>query len=119
MAVALGPGVYSLDFGVLARVVAGATGTGTSKSSTFAVPVQPGGDDCSVTLSAVETGVFSALTIDLQKSDDGGVTFVPYKAALNVHSGPQAVTPCPPGVYRINVASFTGGTSADINAIQS
>ena len=115
---ALGPGVHSLDFGVEARVVAGATGTGTANSSTFAIPVRPGGNDCSLTLSAVETGAFTALTVDLQRSDDGGQTFVAYKAGLNVHTGPQTVTPCPPGVYRLNIASFTGGTSVDVTAIQ-
>ena len=112
-----GPGIYALDRGVPMRVVGGATATGTANSVTFAVPVIPTGADCSVTLSSFETAI-TVLTIDLQKSDDGGATFQPYKTALNVHSGPQTVTPCPPGLYRVNIASITG-TSTDINAIQS
>jgi len=111
-----GPGVFALDRGNLMRVVGGATATGTANSVVFAVPVIPSGDDCSVTLSSFETSI-TVLTIDLQKSDDGGVTFAPYKTALNVHTGPQTVTPCPPGVYRVNIASITG-TSTDINAVQ-
>jgi hypothetical protein len=82
----------------------------------FAVPVIPTGADSSVTLSSFENSI-TVLTVDLQRSEDGGSTFTPYKTALNVHAGPQTVTPCPPGLYRVNIASITG-TSTDINAIQ-
>ena len=111
---ALGPGNYALDLGVDTIVVAGAVATGVAKSSVFAVPVRPSGGDVTVIFQAFETAI-TVLTIDLQRSVDGGTTFAPLSSGLNVHTGPQRVTPVPPGVYRVNIASITG-TSADINA---
>ncbi len=102
-------------------VINGATGTGVGPSQQFTIqPVL--GTDRTLNFQAIKTGVFTALTADLEKSTDGGTTFAArsgggtaidfqttnaVQQVLNVVSGP---------IYRLNIKTFAGGTSVVINA---
>jgi len=110
--------VVALDPGVIVTVVNAATGTGTAASQQFGVQARQDGGDRSAHLQAIKTGAFTALTVDLEESTDGGTTFNPYVAGLDFNAAAvQKATNLVPGnIYRLNIKTFTGGTSVVINA---
>jgi hypothetical protein len=109
----------TLDAGVPTTVVNGATTTGTGTSQMFTVQPRADGSARTVALQAVPTGTFIALTANLEASLDGGTTWSAVNSsALDFHATPwQAISSLVPGpLYRVNIATFTGGTSVIINA---
>jgi hypothetical protein len=110
----------TLDAGVSTTAVNAATGTGTAASQPFTVQPRVDGSARTVSFQAIPTGTFTALTANLEASSDGGTTWNTYTggATLNFQTTPwEQVAGLVAGiVYRLNIASFTGGTSVVINA---
>lgn len=105
--------------GFPSTVVTNATGTGTEFSTQFAILSRPDGGPRNLWLSLGPTeGTFSALTIDLQVSFDGGVIWTTQQADMDILTNSQVVSPLPPvgAIMQLNVSAFTGGTSASIVA---
>src|SRR5260370_40843550 len=95
-------------------IVNGATGTGVTKAQQFCITPDPGGGGKALTLQAIKTGVFSALTGDLEVSSDGGTTWGAFSPGLDFQttSPVQVVKNVTNGfLYRFNTKTFTGGTS--------
>lgn len=101
-------------------VMTAATGTGTGQSTIFAVLDRPTGQPRALWLAlGATTGTFSAFKVDLQVSYDGGATWQTQQAAIDLFNSPsQQVSPSPsPGaILRLNVSTFTGGTTASVIA---
>lgn len=113
MSIALSP------YGESSVVVNGATGTGTGSSLTFAVQTCAEGTGLNVTLQGILTGSFSAFKVNLEASLDGGTTWSVAQGGIDLYGSPmQQLSPAltPGAIYRLNVATFTGGTSAVVKA---
>jgi hypothetical protein len=113
----------TLDAGVPTVVVNGATGTGTGAAQVFTVQPRPDGSARTVSFQAIPSGTFTALTANLEASSNGGTTWNTYASggALDFKATPsQTISNLVAGlVYRLNIATFTGGTSVVINATAS
>lgn len=102
-------------YGLPRQIVFGATGTGTTASATFSAQTRPLGGPIHLVLQLIPTGTFSAFKVDLQVSLDGGTTWTPVVTAIDLVTSPttELETLVNPGaIYRLNVSTFTGGTSA-------
>lgn len=99
------------------NIVTGATGTGTGQSIQFTVLPRVDGGARNLWLQSKLTGTFTAFKVDLQISFDGGTTWSPIQSGMDLLNSPaQAVSPAPPvgALMRLNVSTFTGGTSANV-----
>lgn len=110
-----------LDPGGLAEpVVTTATTTGTAFSKEFCVLDRPGGGTRNLWLQlASVSGTFTVIKADVQSSMDGGQTWTVLEGGVDLFNSPsQQVSPPPsPGMtLRLNVGTFTGGTSFSILA---
>ncbi len=109
-----------LDQGFDVTVISAATGTGTGNSYPFTLP--PSATRGPATIAFSCTGTYSACTVQLQQSLDGGVTFQNVGAVVDLAANPAGsmnvffatAAFVPKGIYRLSVASFTG-TSITMN----
>lgn len=100
-------------------VVNAATGTGTGLSSIFSIEGKSAGARNTWLALGATTGNFSAFKVDLQVSYDGGATWQTQQAAIDLFNSPaQMLSPplSPGAIARLNVSTFTGGTTASVNA---
>ncbi len=108
---------YLLDLGVVTKVVAAATGTGVTKSDTFAPPIPSGHYNGNVTFQALKTGAFTALTFGVEVTEDGGTTWAEL-TTWDAQANPAKTVALSGGIlHRLNVKTFTGGTSVDVYAV--
>jgi hypothetical protein len=105
--------VLSMDpYGEPETLVKGATGPGVS-SIQFGVMSSKVGGQRTLSLQMVPTGSFTGFMVNLESSGDGGATFQTVQSNIDLLSGPVIGIPVSPGfVYRLNVITFAGGTSA-------
>ena len=96
-----------------AMVVVQATGPGTAASIPFLVEAPPNDGAASLLLRGREVWPLAAFSVVLQKSADAGLSFTNAQTALDLHRGPQIVSPVAPGLYRLYVSELHGGWFAD------
>lgn len=100
-----------LHLGVSEKIVDAATGTGTANSQVFSFPAAFHIADAHCTLMAVLTGAFTALLVDIEVSLDGGTTWQKIAdwdvVAQKATRGDFGLT----GLHRLNVTTFTAGTT--------
>lgn len=112
--------VLALDSGFELVVLNAVSATGTAGSQYFTVPgSDPQGS--ALTLTAIPNGAVSALTVDLEVSADGGVTFQKKHvgiALITASVSTQAVeSNLQAGlIYRLNITTITGGTNVTVVA---
>jgi hypothetical protein len=99
-------------------------GSGVANSQVFTVPEEFGSSGATLTLTAVPNGAVSAVTVDIEVSADGGVTWAKKHvsvALIAASVNTQAVeSNLQPGLlYRINPTTITGGASVTIVATAS
>lgn len=112
--------VISLDSGLIAVLVNAATAVGFAASQIFTVGERPAGGDRSLTLTPVQVGGVSALTVDIEVSSDGGTTWQKKHvgvALITASVSTQAVEANIQAgyVYRVNITTLTAGTNVSIN----
>lgn len=106
----------SIDQGIITTVINSATlaNIGVSRSQVFGVPPGAGGGyGRSADYEMIPTGAVTTLTVTLQASQDGGITWQNRGAAIDLVALPAGnIAPLVCGVqYRIAITTFTGAGS--------
>jgi len=103
----------TLSLGTKLQVVALATATGTSFSTNFTVPGMSIFYNSLLHLQRItNNGTISALVADLEISLDGGTTWAKHTIGIDFVATPFKSVNIVPGVlYRINITTFTGGST--------
>lgn len=115
--------VVSLDPGFVLTVVnaLAASSTGTATSQIFTVAPRGDSGDRDLTLTAVPNGAVTTVTVDLEVSSDGGVTWQKKHVGIALIATSVSTEAVETGIqagllYRVNPTTNTGGTSVTINA---
>jgi hypothetical protein len=117
---------FNRERGVVLTLVSGATGTGIGASINFARALAGQYDSSCVLVQAIKTGVFSALSFNLEVSTDGATTWsvlqqwdaISNPATYLYITENDPSSPSPNSVqYRLNCTTFTGGTSVSVNGV--
>ena len=114
----------ALAQGIDVTVISKAAGVGLGQSYLWTLP--PSSARIQDTISFSCTGTYSACTVQLQQSLDGGATFQNVGAVVDLFANPAGslnvffatAAFIPKALFRFNVASFTG-TSITMNLVVS
>lgn len=106
----------ALGAGFPAKLIDAATVAGVARSQRFSIPSAPSGQPRTVEYHVTSVPA-TALVVQLEESQDGGVTFSPKGAVIDLfpaanRTGTFQVNPgC---IYRLNITTFTGAGTATL-----
>ena len=94
--------------------------TGTANSTWFTASPRGEGADRNLTLIAVPSGAVTTVTVDIEVSSDGGVTWQKKHVSVALIATGTSTAAVEANIqsallYRINVTTNTSGTSVTIN----